>query len=349
VFQSMSHDIACKAIAMICEAMERRGLVIPDKVFEGVGLQRGFVFGPRNWMDWERAIHLLEELEKILGGPGEWEFLGEELFKTKTMAFMPSIMGFFVDVRRAYFMGAKWMGPAMFIAFHTKLEVLEDGRIRQLVHLPSQYRDCPQIFSLFTGMLRVLPSQFFGMGGAVVETEIRPHQASYTIFVPPQANFWNRVKRAFRSFFGSRALFEELAHQHAALKARYEELGRTRNEFRNVLDRSPLGNALVEDGRVLYTNPAWARFLGIEDARVLVGRNLADFVHLSQQAEFRAATKGMQLVATREWLFARADGKETLLELSWVPDVPFANHRSRLVVAREVSEMRQPLPKKKVA
>jgi rsbT co-antagonist protein RsbR len=93
--------------------------------------------------------------------------------------------------------------------------------------------------------------------------------------------------------------------------------------YRDLVELSPDGVAVLRDGRFLYLNKAGAQTLGYEDPRALLGREIAEFVAPAAREGLRArvarieATRGV--VKAQGEAFVTRDGQVVRVETVGAP------------------------------
>jgi PAS domain S-box-containing protein len=114
--------------------------------------------------------------------------------------------------------------------------------------------------------------------------------------------------------------------------------------YRRLVEFSPNAIGIHREGRILYTNPAWANLLGLDSADKLVGQNLLEFFH--QDTQHRLSEQMMQLRQRRdeaapiEMDLVRKDGATMHVEICSVPFTYEGNTASQILI-RDVTERKQ--------
>lgn len=118
---------------------------------------------------------------------------------------------------------------------------------------------------------------------------------------------------------------------------------RTQKHFRALIERSPAGIAVHQNGRFLFVNPSLSEQLGHSEPAALVGKTLRELAHPDAQAAVQAFLDGSQTDdnnAVAEW---RCPVKGENHEFEWMagPEVVFDEEVARIVVGRDVSTRKQ--------
>jgi two-component system cell cycle sensor histidine kinase/response regulator CckA len=123
-----------------------------------------------------------------------------------------------------------------------------------------------------------------------------------------------------------------------------EALQRSEASFRTLVERLPDPLFVHRDGVLVYANPAFLTWLGLDDAKDLVGRTVFEaFVHPEDRglAEERIRlTKvggGAQAVEVR---FVRRDGQTRVMDTTGVRLV-FDGEPANVVIARDITDQRE--------
>ena len=132
---------------------------------------------------------------------------------------------------------------------------------------------------------------------------------------------------------------EDITQQHRAL----QRLAESKEQYRQLVQLSPDGIAVHQDGRVVMVNAAGARMLGYADARELLGTPVLELLHPDDReragGRIRAALAEGRTGELIEERFRQKDGAWLWVE---VTNAPF-NWQGRpavQVVVRDISERR---------
>jgi len=110
---------------------------------------------------------------------------------------------------------------------------------------------------------------------------------------PQRAERWLHVRaRAVASPSGDTSLagvIADVTHRRAA-----EPVDEVSNLYRLLVELSPDGILLHQDGRLVYANPAGARMVGVDDPDRLIGDAMMDYVALADRAALMARVAAMR-------------------------------------------------------
>ena len=130
----------------------------------------------------------------------------------------------------------------------------------------------------------------------------------------------------------------------SARKQAEKRMQESEEQYRRLVELSPDGIAVHQDGRIVLVNPAGARSLGYAEPSELIGRPALDIVHPEDRMRalerISRTLKEGQPGELNEERFIRKDGSVVPVE---VVNAPFywRGRPAVLVVARDVSERRQ--------
>jgi PAS domain S-box-containing protein len=113
---------------------------------------------------------------------------------------------------------------------------------------------------------------------------------------------------------------EELRRQIEETAEKEQELRKSEERFRNLIDASPVPVILARDGRIVYTNLALCRMTGYDSPAGIAGRYLLEFVAPDCQEKvagyIRARSRGEQTDVRYESVGVRKDGSRFPYEIS---------------------------------
>jgi hypothetical protein len=189
------------------------------------------------------------------------ESIGHDHFATSSFAFLRRVARAFWRTRDVYWLGTTWFGRSLFSIVEAEYADLPGGRIQETLTIPSNYRDCPQLFHILRGALRAAP-HVMGEEDALVEMVLEPREAVYTITPPPRQELLRRLARRLRAPLNMRSMIDELAEQQeliarsnrglrvaqGKIAAQAEELQRINaigHELAQHIELEPLTEALI--------------------------------------------------------------------------------------------------------
>ncbi len=123
-----------------------------------------------------------------------------------------------------------------------------------------------------------------------------------------------------------------------------EALRASEARYRALVESSPEGVAIHQDGRCVFVNPAGARLLGAQQPEELLGKSALDFVHPDYRdiirERIRRGLEEWQPVPPLEEKFIRLDGTVIDVEVTAVP-IMYEGRPAMQVVFRDISERKR--------
>jgi signal transduction histidine kinase/CheY-like chemotaxis protein len=186
------------------------------------------------WIDWESACTIFDRISE-LGDKMTPEKAGKAAFVGPSTMVLKQILGLVATPKTLFSMIWKWGGPRTFPMLRHSFEVLPDGRFRGTIWIPETLRDCPNLLRFNTGGCEAA-TRVIGLPDSHVEATTRPREHVMIITPPPSLSLWGRI----RQMLGARvsvsvalkelaAQREQLALQHAELRAAYESVSAHRH------------------------------------------------------------------------------------------------------------------------
>jgi hypothetical protein len=244
------NEVSTRALGVFFDGLSKRG--IPhERLVEGLPVTLAELRGFGQRIDWDLFVQLCERVEEICGGPEGLFRLGHDQFGgSSTFGFMRQVARVFRRPRDLYWMGTVWFGRALFSILEDDFKDLPDKRIREVIRIPPQYRDCPQLFHLMHGSLTAAPS-LLRYADAQVDMVLAPREATYLI-TPPEREKFRRPKLAsLTSRFGAWELIETLSGQQDELKENIQGLSTAFAEVSEQLKLvQVIGHELCEQDEV---------------------------------------------------------------------------------------------------
>lgn len=114
-------------------------------------------------------------------------------------------------------------------------------------------------------------------------------------------------------------------------------LRETEVRYRQLLELIPDAVIVHDEGRVIFTNPAAATLLGVDDEGVLVGRDLADFTDPESRALLMAPGAPGTPATRARGRMATSDGVAVDVELTASP-CRYHDRPATLVLARDITQ-----------
>jgi PAS domain S-box-containing protein len=151
--------------------------------------------------------------------------------------------------------------------------------------------------------------------------------------VAPPGRPWSEADQVLLQHY--RAVVEDRLRADAALRE-------TEGRWRRLVEQNPAPIIISIEGVIRYINPAGARMLGADDAGVLVGAWLGEFVderQLDDMARRIAALDAGDPLTPREYDIIRRDGARRRVEAFSVP-IRYDGQQAAQTVWRDVTERR---------
>jgi PAS domain S-box-containing protein len=106
-------------------------------------------------------------------------------------------------------------------------------------------------------------------------------------------------------------------------------------EFRDLIERNPLGMVILREGKVVYANPVWATILGYDDPRTLSGATV------DQLIDGKASGARRDELPEGETRLTKRDGSTVVVELSRARAIRYEEAPALLVTGADVTEKQQ--------
>lgn len=223
-------EVSCRVFGMAFDGLKTQDIPF-EQLVEGMPTSLEVLQDPKQRVDWEVFVRIVERLEVLLGGPAALVELGQQNFHNSPgFRFMRKVARVFVRPRDLYWMGTTWFGRSLFSTLQDSFDDLPDGRVREVVRISEQHRDCPQLFHIMRGALMAAP-RLLKHPDAVVDMELEPRQATYTITPPGQARFQSSPLKALTSRYSAWELMEAMSEQQVELNRSHAELAETLEEL----------------------------------------------------------------------------------------------------------------------
>ncbi|MCP4150127.1 MAG: response regulator [bacterium] len=137
---------------------------------------------------------------------------------------------------------------------------------------------------------------------------------------------------------------EELRRDITRRKQVEEELLKSEERYRSLVEFSPGTIVVHSKGKILYVNPAGIKLFGAENADQFTGKSLFDFVHkeykeiVIKRAEYSHAGKMQTQMVEEKYL--RFDGQEIDVEAISAP-ITYKNNRATQILFRDVTKRKR--------
>ncbi|MBI2396092.1 MAG: response regulator [Deltaproteobacteria bacterium] len=332
----MSH-VSCRATRMLLEASEAHGLD-RDALVRGLPVSLAHLLDVRRRVTWDVFAELNDRLAEQLPDVAALEEVGRGLVRTPSYRFMQVAARWVVTPRQLHEIGARWLAPALFPELRLEILHLTDRRMVFRGEIPPPLRPSAAFFHLCRGSLAGV-STLLGFPPSIVHGSIGSRVSELEVFLPTEPPRGRSLLRRVRARVAGVPLFEDLLHQQEEVNETYRAMLRSRQDFRNLLERAPVGVAIHRDGTFVWANSTLARMLGWPRGEDLVGSSIFDSVHPDDRAAI-VARAAQPVAATRsgEYRILRRDGGAIMCEIAPTQEVEFDGATARLLVANDVTE-----------
>jgi PAS domain S-box-containing protein len=331
------HEVSCRAFGFFEGAAQEMGFD-PADLLGGTPLTLERLREPTGRVDWEDWVSVCERFEKIVGGPEEVVRWGRTIPRRPLAASIKTVATQFLSVEQIYDSAARWFGPLHYRSHRWRAEPLGGGRMRVTVELLPGLRGSAAWLRIIQGALEAAPT-FIGLPNAELSAEITPRGGVYTIVLPPALPAYERARRLARRLLSSATAVDELSALQAQVTENHDALLRTEQDFRAILDRLPDAVAILQQGHVVFANPALRSQLGEVGPGDLVGRTLQDLVvpgdhGLASDLVAEGVDPGRRFLLR----LRRSDAQAVVVEASPLVAIRFSGEPAQLFVARDVTE-----------
>jgi PAS domain S-box-containing protein len=217
------NEVSGKANQLLLVACDHRGIA-PERLIEGLPLTLDRMRDPNRRMDWDLHVELIERLGRACGGPEGLAEAGAQVHEAESLRRLRSLGAVFLDARRLFWIGCRWIGPSLFSHARFDYEELDDGRLRMTVEIPEHYRRSRDFFAMMSGALRSAPlANGFGEA-AQVELDTDGRRAVYMITPPARPPLLELFRRVLQLPFAASSAIEELGAAQEDLNRSVREL-----------------------------------------------------------------------------------------------------------------------------
>lgn len=229
------------------------------------------------WVSWNQMAQLLNWLDTSDWAPLDWPLIGDLSYQPKNFSVGAAVCRLTLNVRSAYWIGAKWFGSSQFRVVTCEFSDIGPNQIREVLEIPSNLDVCPQLFSMFIGSLAALPNCMFGQPNATVKATIEGRKATYDITYNDKISFWGKLANACRSILKLKQIFLELDKQQTAINNQAVQLLKERDGLGALIESFPDGIIIHHRGTIVFINKCMKTFLK-HSGGDLVGTQLIDLV-----------------------------------------------------------------------
>ncbi len=126
-----------------------------------------------------------------------------------------------------------------------------------------------------------------------------------------------------------------LVGQHLMRRSN-ETIRRQAQQLRDLIEKTPIGMAVLRNDRLMYANPALVEALQAPEAGALIGTSLLEQVHDEDRHLLDESPAHQQL----ELRLRRSDGSYRIFEAALIPHAGLDGPGTQLLVAKDVTEQR---------
>jgi len=331
--------VSYRAVRLLLEALEARGAPV-SSIAQRLPVALDALEDAGGYLPWDSFSELLSSIGEVVGGPQGLAELGVALVRVPSYDFIRTAASYAVSVRQLHELGQKWIAPALFPGLHIALEDVDARTMRIHTRIPAHLRGSPEFFHVCRGMVSAL-STLIGQPPSMVDASISSHTAEATVVFPTEGRARASLTRRVRTAIG-KLFFEDVVRQHEDVRTSYQALLRTRQEFREVLERAPIAVAIHREGRYVWCNPALARMLGFACPEEIVGRALLDDAHPDEvELARRRLSRPPSETTAGEFRLRRRDGAIVHIEVAATQLIEFEGRPARVLIANDVTERTQ--------
>lgn len=215
-------EVSCRVTALVVDSIDRQG-VDWTACLDGLGLTREALVDPRQRIDWETCVVLLDRLERAAGGPERFEASFVPRGGERTGHPFVQLARTFLGAADVYRLVARWGITRDVSVAHGVFEELGARRARLTITLDQDRTGSLPFFRFFVGMLRSFPG-LVGLPPARVTYRATPHEGVYELELPPPLTAMKRLRRAMSVIAGASATIEALESQAQEIRAKNDQL-----------------------------------------------------------------------------------------------------------------------------
>lgn len=325
--------------ANLFEAAEANG-VPRAALVEPLGLDAARLVDPREGIDWDTLVVILDRLEDLVGGADGLRRVGSSMATVPSFALLQRIGRAVLSVRSLYLAGERWVAAAN--VPHLVIRTTFPARDRMAFRcvIPEPYAPSAPYLHIFEGLLCAVPTILGLPPATTVRTSVTPREIDILLAHPRSRSLLERASRIARAAFRAEDVIDLLEDQRMEIVEGLEAAKRSTAEIVALFDRLPDLVAVYRDDRIVWANRAAVRTLGHEDKAALVGQSLASlFAEGSRDVVLQVVDAGAPDLVEAE-LVAKG-GVRIVVEVSPAQTVSFGGRDAYLLVARDVTEQRR--------
>jgi PAS domain S-box-containing protein len=332
-------QVSGRATRLLIETLEMRG-IDPAPLVEGTPFTVDQLREVRRRMPWDQYTVVVDNLARMLGGLAAVEELGASMARAPSYGFFRTAASYAFKPRMLHELGVRYVAPAMFPDLPLELVEASDQRVVLRCVLPPTWRGCAAFFYICKGSLSAL-STLLGLPPSHVEGTLGARGGTLEVVFPRNPRSGRNLLRRARAWLAGVPI-GDLLEQQDAVNESYHEVLRARQEFRDLLERAPMGAAIHRNGKYVWANAALLRMLGWDHIGEFVGRSLHEDIHPDdrERVKRRLDTAAHATIA-EEVRMLRRDGSVALFEVAPTQDVIFQGSPARLIVGNDITERKR--------
>lgn len=225
----------------------RKADVPLETLIDGLGIP-AYDLGRRpRPMKWDHLVELMARLGREVGGPEALRQIGRESARSDSFRIFEIVGRAVSHPADLYYMGVRWMGPALFPMIRGEIVELPHGRLRETLTIAPGQRDAPELFHIFHGAFEAMPLAW-GHGESEIDLELRPNQAILTITPHSTSRgLLGRFVRAIHRRIAFRSLLDQVGHQQSAIHDGFWELREAHAQIQSQAEDLQRINAIGRD------------------------------------------------------------------------------------------------------
>jgi PAS domain S-box-containing protein len=332
--------VSCRATQALIEAVEAASLDPSSLVAETDVTLDQLRDGHRR-IQWAVFAQVLDNVARLVPSDDRLADLGRGLTGATDFVRARRVGARLVGPREVYGFFFRWFGPSLFGGVLATVAERPDGRLALSLALPPGLRPSRPFFAICRGGISAMP-RIIGAEDAIVEATVSGVRGDYVVTLPKSASLFGRARHALRAFrvaedsLGDLERFRQEAHES------FDALARSRQDFRDLLEKMSDSVVVHRDGVIIWGNHAFVRQLGYERTEEVIGLHILRDVLHADDREPIAQTMQLPLLPPdappRRFRARRRDGSLVHIEISPPQIVDFDGAPARLVVGRDVTE-----------
>lgn len=292
---SLHELINKRSFDVLIQAAEQHG-ISEEHLTRELSFTHADLLKHQGYVTWDEFATYCQRLEDLLGGPEAILEIGQVFLTTPVYGPLLQFGGLFTSSKWLYHIALRWFGPMMNPAIkNSDFKEINAQTIQFTLSSPAHLTDAPAVFRIIASLFRYAPT-LLGIQPSVVSLQIYPHQAIYTLQMPPSLTLPARLKRALHSAWSGQSILNELTEQHQTLLQNFENLQQSEKNFRMLINNSPDGIIIFTPQKILFANPAMVQFLDAQKLTNLIGKPIE---HICQKPQSLALWEDPPSTQTR--------------------------------------------------